>query len=278
MKVAFLSRRSHQVRLWIHPLMLLFLFCFFSLEAEEGETSLDPHATLAPYFLPDDHPIKSNLDALFQKERVTASIKSLLRNGFEKPQMRGPTQIIVGRHPDFPGYLFKLFLDTQPPLQEWVLWLMRIQGALAIQACIDRHGFKEFVVPKKWVYPLPIEAQPIKAKSPLSPKQFILVVEQIPLLSAKKNLEAFKRKVSRKTLNHLFIILTEEGLIDSVYPDNIPFTTKGKIAFIDTEHRYPGRAVPYEKLTAYLSRKNQRYWNFLHNNKSLSKPVWVEKE
>lgn len=44
---------------------------------------------------------------------------------------------------------------------------------------------------------------------------------------------------------------------------NIPFTKSGKIAFIDTEHHYPGISVRYDKLTPFLSKEMQEYWHFL---------------
>lgn len=222
---------------------------------------------LEPYFLPDKHPIKSRLDWLFKHIRATQSEENFEKAGFDKPRMRKPTNIVIGRHSRFKDYIFKVYLDTQPPLCEWDNWVKRIEGARAIQACLDRHGFCHFSVPKKWIYPLPLDPSP-----PESPhfhrKNFILIVEKMDILPSKSNLKAFKEKITSEILQELYTILTDEGLIDSVYPDNIPFTTCGKLAFIDTEHRYPGRAVHYEKLTPFFSQKMQEYWQFLTERKS----------
>ena len=84
------------------------------------------------------------------------------------------------------------------------------------------------------------------------------------LLDHTANLKAFKKRMTPTILEHLYILLSEEKLIDSVYPDNIPFTHSGKIAFIDTEHWHCSGKVPYEKLLRYLSSDMQACWHALY--------------
>lgn len=216
---------------------------------------------LEPYFLPINHPIKRKLDRLFHKKRVTQSRDIFEQAGFGNAEMRKPTNIVVGKHPDFKGYLFKVFLDTQPPVCEWCHWLKRIEGAQAIQDCITTHGFQHFRVPKKWIYPLPAEPSP-PYTSHYHRKNFILIVEDMQILSKEENLKAFKKNMRPKILRELYTILTEEGLIGSVYPKNIPFTHKGDLAFIDTEHHHI-QPVPYHKLTRFLSAEMRDYWQTL---------------
>lgn len=219
---------------------------------------------LKPYFLPEDHPIKSKLDHLFSQIRATQSAESFEEAGFGKPFIRQPTNIMIGKHVQFKGYVFKVYLDTQPHLNEWVNWVQRIEGAKAIQACIDRHGFHHFCVPKKWIYPLPADPSPPNDPS-INRKNFILIVENVNHLPKKQLLKAFKKKITPQILLDLAVILKEEGLIDSTHPDNIPFTTSGRLAFIDTEHHYPGREIPYENLTPFLSRNMQKFWQSITN-------------
>lgn len=221
----------------------------------------DVWALLEPYLLPGDHPIKHKLDRLFQKKRVTQSLDLFEQAGFRGAEMRKPTNIVVGKHPDFSGYLFKVFLDTQPPLCDWAYWLKRIEGAQSIQACIQQHGFQHFRVPQKWIYPLPDEPSPPNT-SQYHRKNFILIVEDMDILSKEENLRAFKKKMTPQILQELHTILTEEGLIGSVYPKNIPFTRQGDLAFIDTEHHHI-QPVPYHKLTHFLSSEMKRYWQTL---------------
>lgn len=216
---------------------------------------------LEPYFLPANHPIKAKLDRIFSKTRATLSVESFEAAGFGKVKLRQPTNIVIGRHRKLKGYLIKAFLDTQVPLCEWSNWLARIQGAQAIRACLKRHHYTHFKVPKKWIYPLPLDPAPPEHLA-FSQKNFILVVEEMDLLDSHKNLKAYQKKITPEILDHLYIVLTEEGLLDSVYPDNLPFTTTGEMAFIDTEH-YHKWPVPYERLTRYFSSEMQRYWQQL---------------
>lgn len=222
---------------------------------------------LEPYFLAENHSIKGRLDRLFQKSRATLSEDNFVKAGFGQPKKRNPGQIVIGRHPQFKDYIFKVFLDTQPAMNEWINWVKRIEGARAIQGCINRHGFRHFSVPRKWIYPLPEEPSP-----PLDPryqrKNFILVVENMQILDSKDNLKAFKNKITETILEELYTILSEEGLIDSVYPDNIPFTKSGKMAFIDTEHHHLA-PVPYDKLTRFLSPERQRFWRSIFEKNNL---------
>ena len=221
---------------------------------------------LKPYFLPVNHPIKARLDRLFQKNRITQSEETFEKGGFGKPKMRKPGNIVIGRNPHFRDYIFKVYLDTQPLLHEWDNWVKRIEGARAIQACIKRHGFRHFSAPGKWIYPLPEEPSP-PSGSPYQRKNFILIAENMNILSFHDNLKVFKNKMSPQLLKELYTILKEEGLIDSVYPDNIPFTKKGQISFIDTEHHHLS-PVPFHVLTHFLSPDMQRYWQSLIDTKT----------
>lgn len=217
---------------------------------------------LEPYFLPADHPIKMDLDHLFQKHRVTSSLESFEKCGFGKAKLRKPTNIVIGKSPRFKGFIFKVFLDCQPPLCEWENWLRRIEGASAIQQCLVQNDFHHFVVPKKWIYPLPQEPSPATPQE--QRKNFILIVEDMNILNKKDNLKAYKTRMNERLLNELYVILSEVGLLDSVYPDNIPFTKTGQIAFVDTEHHHhPKDKVPYEKLTPFLSTKMGAFWSSL---------------
>lgn len=80
------------------------------------------------------------------------------------------------------------------------------------------------------------------------------------LIDHKSNLNQWKSsQVSPELLIALHTLLKSLGLSDCVKPDNIPFSTDGKVAFIDTQshHQWP---VPYKNLNPYLSSSNQRLW------------------
>ena len=248
-------------------LKILALFLFFTPDLFPQTYSRNPQVpedvwtTLEPYFLPSHHPIKPKLDRLFSK-RITRSKTTFEQAGFDKIQERQSTNIIVGFHPQLKGYLIKAYLDTQPPLCEWMNWLERIKGAEMIRSILKQNReFQRFKVPKKWIYPLPSPSKDLSSTA-YHPKHFILVVEKMDILSHQENLKSYSKKIQKDTLTALYHILKEGGLLDSVYPDNIPFCRDGKIAFIDTEHHHKG-PVPYEKLTPFLSPSMQRHWNQL---------------
>lgn len=224
--------------------------------------SLELWDTLQPYFLPENHPIKAKLDKLFKRERLILSKETFEAAGFNKIKMREPTNIIIGKHPSLKGYILKVYLDSQPAVVEWANWMDRITGAEGIRSCIKRHSYqKHFKVPHKWIYPLP--ASPSPPDDPLyNRKNFLLVVEDMRILSYTENKEAYRKKMTPELLNALYTILNEEGLLDSVYIDNIPFTEDGRIAFIDTEHHHKG-PIRYEKLTGFFSPAMQQHWQRL---------------
>lgn len=229
---------------WFIPFLLCFQSACCSVPSEIWEK-------IEPYFLPSDHPIKENLDQFFQT-RVTESLESFQKAGFKNAFLREPTNIVFGKHPLFKGYLFKVYLDSQPSLCEWDNWVKRIDGAKAIKECIDQHCFTHFVVPNKWIYPLPQDNYE---------KNFILIVEEIPLLKGKENSIKYKKGMTPQILDELFCIITEAGLLDSVFRNNIPFAKTGQIAFIDTEHSgFPPECIPYGRLLPYLSKEMQVYW------------------
>jgi hypothetical protein len=216
---------------------------------------------LEPFFLPYHHPLRSKLDRLFTKNRVIQTKETFEKSGFEKIKLRQPTNIVVGKHPLLKGYLIKTYLDSQPVLIDWHNWMARIRGAQEIREKIKRCRLQHCVVPQKWIYPLPEHPSP--PNSPLYyRKNFLLIVEDMNLVSPQQNLERYKKDISKEQLKELFVLFSELGLIDSVYPDNIPFTRSGKIAFVDTEHyhRWP---VQYEKLKSFLNSPMQNYWQTL---------------
>jgi len=217
---------------------------------------------LKPYFLPYDHPIRPVLDKIFASERVTLNRESFEAAGFKLRPPKNPTNLVVGKHPRLKGYLVKSFLDIQT-VCEWDNYVKRIDGAQSIQQCIENHGYqKDFKVPKKWLYPLPSDSS-----SPDDPqyqrRNFILLVEDMHILGHRANTSYYKNRITPEKLDALYVILTEVGLIDSLFKGNIPFNKSGKINFIDTEHHHLW-PIKYERLLKCLSPKMQTYWQNLY--------------
>lgn len=253
-------------KLKICVLFFLFLFLGNNLHAYAPNPYVNPEVwnKVSPFFLPEDHPIKPRLDKIFLGKRVTQDSHTLKAAGFKKNKPPKPDHAIVSKHSKLKGYLVKLFADEQPSLDRWEDWYNRILSAYYIQKAIDRHNFHHlFKVPKKWIYPLPAETSPSAEYS--HRQNFILVVEDMKLVSMEENLDMWKHDMTLSGLKVIYTILQEEGLIDSVYPDNLSFSQDGRLAFVDTQHSHIW-PVPFERLSRYLSSKMRAHWNILIAN------------
>lgn len=221
---------------------------------------------LIPYLLPFNHPIKDQLDDLFSRAQATCSLDTLEKAGFELNKHSHWTNVVVAQHNRLKGFLLKLYTDDQIGIDEVPLLVKRIIGADVVREIVNRYELVDlFKVPQKWLYPLPNLNENDSGDSEYQRRNFILVVEDMHILPSKSNKKMWKSNaLSKKQLFYLHQILSQGGLCDSVYVDNIPFSTDLKIAFIDTEH-YHGWPVPFCQLKRRLSENNQIYWESLGN-------------
>lgn len=221
---------------------------------------------LSPYFLPEDHPVKEKLDNIFTTSRASYNTKSLKKAGFKNTKPTTNNHMVVAKHHKLKGYLVKLITDDQPITQEWMDWKRRVIGAKSIQECIDRHAGYEYMfkVPKKWIYPLP--ADPASPKNTEFRKHFVLVVEDMEILKSDDNVFWWGSiAMTEERMDAIYTIYEEEGLIDSVFPCNLPFCEDGKQAFVDTQHhhRWP---IRFERLLKYFNTATEKYWIQLIEN------------
>lgn len=217
-----------------------------------------------PYLLPYHHPLKDKLDSLFCKKRHVASFKAMVRGGFTCLELRNWDNILVASHPTLKGYLIKTYVDEQYGISELDELLKRIHGAhFTRQAICDFNLGHLFKVPHKWLYPLPSY---FSNDPNLQPKQFLLIVEDMSLVSDTANPRKWYNKPNKALLKALFQLLSTIGLKDSVFISNIPYSKDGKIAFIDTEH-YHQWPIAYHRLNYRLRPEMEEYWNLLiHTN------------
>lgn len=215
---------------------------------------------VAPYFLPENHPVKSKLDRLFKK-RVTQNAKTLKKAGFTQPEPMRFSKTIVTRNHNVPGYMFKFFSDEQRDIIDWKRCLRRVSGAIYIQEALNKYGLNHlFVVPAKFIYPLPAEPSP---PAHLQRKNFIVVENEIDLYTGKDNNRMWKTPVINPvTLTWIYLLMQELGLNDSPYNFNMPVTKDNRVAFIDTEHHHKW-PVPFNKLWQFLSPEMMDFWNKL---------------
>ena len=203
-----------------------------SLEAQ-FKPLLGIEENVAPYLIDDTHPLKIKLDRLFGNKRVSASSHSLEKAGFQIIKKRLRDGLFVVKHPKLQHYVLKIYIDAKEGSFEWEVLKNRVEGALLTQQAIDAHGWgAHFIVPKKWIYRIPDLDSPCKNK-----RKYLLVAEEIDIYRKFINLGLWKSsKIPEELLQRLSVIMQEVGLSDSSYPNNVPFTLDGKVAFVDTEY------------------------------------------
>ena len=249
-------------------LLVIFCLCFSNLYLDAAS----PHAyvkdniwdQVEPFLIPDDHPVKEQLDEIFFKKRAIVSIKSMEKAGFENVVPQRFTHIIVTKHPEIPGYVFKVYLDAQryyANKPEYYFYIKRATGARKIQALLDEKDWNhQFKVPKKWIYVVPEEPSP---PDELVRKNFILVEEDMDIYDNSTNCKYWKSDfVTKELIERFHYIVYELGLSDCAKPANAPFSRDGRIAFVDTQ-TYDSWPISYYKITPYLSKEIRSYWKKL---------------
>lgn len=248
--------------------LLLSLKCFAELNYPhfKDNPSLDVRmqSKIAPYLLPLDHPMKAKLDLIFSQSRVLENERTFVNAGFEV--IAGPrvySFVIVARHPEIPGYVFKLYLDSETRMRNdvphWKWLVRRCEGAQSIRKVIKRKNILHFSVPDKWLYVLP--AYPFSSVQ--NPEVIILMETDMELETKEVSRQMWKTGVTRKHLDELYSIFKHgyggPGIVK--LPANVPYTKNGTFAFTDTED--PPANLKLKYIKKYLSKEMQRYWDTL---------------
>lgn len=216
------------------------------------------------YLMPRSHPIRAKLDKFFKKARITQDVDSLKAAGFDNPHIRSWTKLVVTRHPRFPGYVFKIYTDSEPyykGVPEYYQWIKRVKGANMIRKYIAANNVQGyFKVPKKWIYVLPEKPAPAKG---LLRKNFIVVEEDMQIWGKSENEKMWgSPAVTKDMLTAFHRLIKKLGLWDNSKPANAPFSKDGKIAFIDTEE-FGRPQINWYRLTPHLSPEMQTFWHKL---------------
>ncbi|MBS0605162.1 MAG: hypothetical protein JSS60_09045 [Verrucomicrobia bacterium] len=222
---------------------------------------------IAPYLLPLDHPMKPKLDSIFSQSRVLENERTLLDAGFVIIDGPMPNSfMIVARHPEIPGYVFKLYLDSETrcrkDIPHWTWLVRRCAGASAIRKLIRQEKIQYFSVPDKWIYILSV----YPFSNVVNPQPVILMETDMELESPEESKRMWKTAVTRKHLDELYAILKHgyggHGVVN--LSSNVPYTKSGKFAFTDTED--PPAKLKLKRVKRYLSKGNRHYWDSLINN------------
>lgn len=241
----------------IKKFTLLLLLASLSCFAEEGPSSpnikkasigytkspyVDDEAweAVQPHLLPYTHPLRKNLDKIFQNGRPTKTKLALIKAGFKMLSAQG-NHLYPVKHPKLKGVILKVYTDYtyteyHRNSTDWKKYLKRMRGAEMIRDEIAKNPTykRHFVVAKKWLYPLP-PTKGVPSKKNYKRRNFVLVAEDLNLVSKEGNLFNWKVALTKEQLESLFFICRDLGLQDSIRPANVWWTKKRKIAFVDTE-------------------------------------------
>lgn len=258
------------------------LFCCFTFEVSSKEYvyndfDKNPHLTkemrkkIKPYLLPHKHPAREFLDSLCLHGRVFLNPTTFEMAGFITLHTKPRSFIRVARHPLMPGYLFKVYLDSEKRKKNekegWEWLVARCKGARQVRHAIKKQKSKFFQAPNKWLYPLPPESSPINSDEYIR-QPVILVVDDMDLIPEDENLHFWANHVQPHHLYELYAIISiARG--SSYRPDNIWLSHNGKFSFIDTE--YPKKKMDYWAIKPYLSPKMQVFWTNLVRRKGFHK-------
>lgn len=218
---------------------------------------------IKPWLISSKHPLVPILNGIFQKQRAILDRESMEAAGFDilTPYV-SRSFITVARHPLMPGYLMKAYLDNELRRKldrsHWRWLVARCEGAKKLRNTIKGLKSRYFTAPQKWLYPLPAKPGPSSGDPRYNRKYVVLIVEDMCILSQYDNEAAWKTRITPKHLDELYRIISLAGG-GSYRPDNIPMTTSGKFAFIDTE--YPDKKPNYGTIRRYLSSDMKEYWD-----------------
>lgn len=218
-----------------------------------------------PYLLPSNHPAYARLSRLFRSGRLVATPDSWYGAGFHDAFQGIPSPaLMVGEHPELPGYRVKAYFDVQPsgvdrsPLPYCQRLLDRAKGAEMLLQVLKERNYQYLGVPQMWLYLLP--SQPLLEPEQTGPSNpCVLIVEDAKLVSPEANLEAYRTRITPSMLDGLVRIISLG--IPHLNPDSLRFAEDGRMIFVDTAGCLEGKwRANYNEILPYLSPENAEYW------------------
>lgn len=219
---------------------------------------------IRPFLLPLNFSEKDRLDALFTISRVIETEESFNEAGFEILFRQPFSYVRIAKHPLFPGFLFKIYLDSELRKKDgkegWEWLALRCEGAKNVRNLIKKKKLRYFSVPDKWIYPLPYNPLPKNEDLQFNRQPIILLVTDMDLVPHEESIKAWKNKITHDHLDELYCIISH-GFASSHLIWNIPYSKSGKFACIDTEN--PEKKPAYREVRQYLSKEMCQYWDKL---------------
>jgi hypothetical protein len=172
-------------------------------------------------------PTANVLQGLFRNPSMFNSYRDWRKAGFEVTGRGEESNIMVASHPSAPGVLFKKYSKKISLKKQRKNYQRRIAGAEKLRKFVAAQRLTKIVVPQKRLHELSSEF------SRKDEPAYVLVVERLPLLESTASKRLY-HEIDRETLRQLCAVLLEFRGLDSGVR-NVPFTSKGQVAFIDTE-------------------------------------------
>jgi hypothetical protein len=161
------------------------------------------------------------------------------------------SDIMVGSHPSLPGHLFKKYRDKISNKDQLENYRRRVDGADKLRELVAAQHLTHIKVPQKFLYELPDAFTQKKRPA------YVLVVEQLQLLPSDDSKTLF-RSMSNEVLQQLCTVLRKFRGLDSGVR-NVPFTSTGQIAFVDTERWDGKKKVWLKRIREYLSSEQRAF-------------------
>lgn len=213
------------------------------------------------FLLPGDHWLKSRLDSVFYQWNFIQNQQLFEKAGFVTLCKR-TSSMIVAKHHKIPGYLVKIYLQSDKEKQTWKWMINRCLGAENIRNLIKAKKLRYFTVPDKWIYVLPnseINTEDLLISADETAPG-LLVATHVDIVDLEASKRAWKTVVTRRHLRELYCILSH-GFASCYLPQNIPYTKQKKFSCLDTE--YPHRQHRLQCIGSKLSDEMRAYWEHL---------------
>jgi hypothetical protein len=190
-------------------------------------------------------PTSLDLRGLFRDPDMFDSNRSWSKAGFAVEGKGDESDIMVASHPSAKGYLFKKYNKKISLKDQLENYRRRVEGAEKLRALVAAQQLTQIVVPGKHLHELPPEFSRKGVPS------YVLVVETLALLDSSRCKQMY-RQIDVETLRQLCVVLRTFRGLDSG-ARNVPFTTGGQIAFVDTERWDDEKKVPLRRIREYLT-------------------------
>lgn len=203
-------------------------------------------------------------DLICNTPNLFDSFESLKQHGFEivnEAASINSWSIMVARHPQLKGFLIKKYRDSIPRDVQLRNYLLRIKNACILSDFINMQKMTHLIVPKKWLY--------VFSTTGSDSEDYLLIVEELPICSGGwwggETLQRYA-VMDEPTMREIcFVLYNLQGC--DAWPQNLPFTRNGQIAFIDTEHLGQSFGDFTLRLLQFINPKivpnAQEYWSEL---------------